>query len=167
MFFFHKLILSRLSQMKLTTITYVIVCVLFFDMISANPDIDELKRNSKTYLSDIKNEFFLIKKKIISPQNKRQFPYESFLDSLYFLSKKLDTQRKNMFSDLIGLDLTSKDYQYFDNLNRDSILLYNIIQSFRKIYRSYLSYDKSNRDYSFKQYALDMQNLLLLEKKLF
>ena len=84
MFFFHKLILSRSSQMKLTTITYVVVCVLFFDMISANPDIDELKRNSKTYLSDVKNEFFLIKNKIISPQNKRQFPYESFLEFSQF-----------------------------------------------------------------------------------
>ena len=89
------------------------------------------------------------------------------MDSLHFLSEKLYIQRKNMFSDLIELDLTSKDIQFFDNLNRDSILLYNIINCFGRIYYSYLNYDNTNRDYSFEQYALEMKNLLDLEKKLF
>ena len=90
------------------------------------------------------------------------------MDSLQFLSEKLDTQRKNMFSDLRGLDLTSKDIQFFDNLNRDSILLYNIINGFGRIYYYiYLNYDNTNRDYSFEKYALEMRNLLVLEQKLF
>ena len=152
--------------MKLTTTIYVVICILAIDAIYANSDIDKLKSSSNNYISTIKNEFLSIKNKIISPYNKKQFPYESFLDSLYFLSEKLDTQRKNMFSDLRGLDLTSKDIQFFDNLNRDSILLYNIINGFGRIYHSYLSYDKTNKDYSFEQYALEMRNLLVLEQKL-
>ena len=153
--------------MKLAIKIYFPICILFVDLVYANSDIDELKRSSKKNISGIKNEFILIKNKIISPYNKKQFPYESFLDSLYFLSEKLDTQRKNMFSDLRGLDLTSKDIQFFDNLNRDSILLYNIINRFGRIYHSYLSYDKTNKDYSFEQFTLEMKNLLVLEQIFF
>ena len=153
--------------MKLTTTIYVVICILAIDAIYANSDIDQLKSSSNNYISTIKNEFLSIKNKIISPYNKKQFPYESFLDSLYFLSEKLDTQRKNMFSDLRGLDLTSKDIQFFDNLNRESILLYNIINGFGRIYHSYLSYDKTNKDYSFEQFTLEMKNLLVLEQIFF
>ena len=153
--------------MKLTTSIYIVICILAIDAIYANSDIDKLKSNSNNYLSTIKNEFLSIKNKIISPYNKKQFPYESFLDSLHFLSEKLDKQRKNMFSDLRGLDLTSKDIQFFDNLNRDSILLYNIINRFGRIYHSYLSYDKTNKDYSFEQITLEMKNFLVLEQIFF
>ena len=148
--------------MKLATTIYVVICILAIDAIYADSDINELKSSSNYYISTIKNEFLSIKNKIISPYNKKQFPYDSFLDSLYFLSEKLDKLRKNMFSDLKGLDLTSKDIQFFDNLNRDSILLYNIINRFGSIYHSYLSYDKTNKDYSFEQFTLEMKNLLVL-----
>ena len=153
--------------MKLTITIYVSICILSVDLIYANSDIDELKRNSNNYISAIKNEFLLIRDKIISPYNKKQFHYESFMDSLHFLSEKLDTQRENMFSDLIGLDLTAKDIQFFDNLNRKSILLYNIINGFGRIYHSYIKKDKTNKDYSFEQYTLEMRNLLVLKQKLF
>ena len=153
--------------MKLTITIYVLIYILSVDLIYANSDIDELKRNSNNYISAIKNEFLLIRDKIISPYNKKQFHYESFMDSLHFLSEKLDTQRENMFSDLIGLDLTAKDIQFFDNMNRESILLYNIINRFGRIYHSYLNYGNTNRDYSFEQYALEMRNLLVLEQKFF
>ena len=153
--------------MKLTTTKYVVICILSINTIYANSNIDELKRSSNNYILALKNEFQSIKNKIISPYNKKQFHYESFLDSLHFLSEELDTKRKNIFSDLIGLDLTTKDIQFFDNLNKNSILLYNIINCFGRIYHSYLNYDNTNRDYSFEQYALEMKNLLDLEKKLF
>ena len=153
--------------MKLTSSLYVVICILSIDKIYSNSNIDELKRNSNNYISAIKNEFLLIRDKIISPYNKKQFHYESFMDSLHFLSEKLDTQRGNMFSDLIGLDLNAKDIQFFDNLNRESILLYNIINGFGRIYNSYLNKDKTNKDYPFEQYTLEMRNLLVLEQKLF
>ena len=152
--------------MKLTTTIYVVIYILAIDAIYANSDINELKSSSNYYISTIKNEFLSIKNKIISPYNKKQFHYESYMDSLHFLSEKLDIQRKNIFSDLIVLDLTKKDIQFFDNLNRESILLYNIINGFGRIYHSYLNYDNTNRYYSFKQYALEMGNLLVLEQKL-
>ena len=153
--------------MKLTTTIYVAICILFIDPIYANSDIDELKKSSNNYLAGLKNEFLSIKNKIISPYNKKQFHYESFLDSLHFLSEELDTKRKNIFSNLIGLDLTTKDIQFFDNLNKNSILLYNIINCFGRIYYSYLNYDNSKRDYSFEKYTLEMGSFLVLEKKLF
>ena len=153
--------------MKLAITLYVVVYILSIDKIYSNSNIDELKRNSNNYISTVKNEFLSIKNKIISPYNKKQFHYESYMDSLHFLSEKLDIHRKNIFSDLIVLDLTKKDIQFFDNLNRELILLYNIINGFGKIYQSYLNYDNTNRDYSFEQYALEMRNLLVLEKKLF
>ena len=152
--------------MKLTTTLYVIICFLSIDTIYSNSNIDELKRNSNNYISAIKNEFLSIKNKIISPYNKKQFHYESFLDSLHFLSAKLYIHRKNMFSDLTELDLTIKDIQFFDNLNRESILLYNIINGFGRIYHSCLSADNTSRYYSFEQYALEMRTLMVLEQKL-
>ena len=153
--------------MKLTTTLYVVICIISIDKIYAT-NIDELKRSSDKYISALKNEFLSIKNKIISPYNKKQLHYESSLCSLHFLSEKLHIQRKNMFSDLVGLDLTTKDIQFFDNLNRESILLYNIINSFGRIYYYiYLNYNNTNRDYSFEKYALEMRNLLVLEQKLF
>ena len=152
--------------MTLTTKLYIVICILSIDRIYSNSNINELKRNSNNYISAIKNEFLLIRDKIISPYNKKQFHYESFMDSLHFLAEKLDIHRKNIFSDLIALDLTKNDIKFFDNLNRESILLYNIINSFGRIYHSYLSSDNTNRYYSFEQYALDMRNLLVLEQKL-
>ena len=153
--------------MKLTATIYIVICILAIDAIYANSDIDKLKSSSNNFITTIKNEFLSIKNKIISPYNKKQFHYKSYLDSLHFLSEKLDKQRKNMFSDLRGLDLTSKDIQFFDNLNRDSILLYNIINGFGRIYHSYLSYGKTNKDYSFEQFTLEMKNLLVLEQIIF
>tara|TARA_B100000131_G_C17795016_1_gene482978 strand:+ start:125 stop:598 length:474 start_codon:yes stop_codon:yes gene_type:complete len=152
--------------MKLITAIYFVVCILYIDTVYANSDIDDLKMSSKNYISAIKNDFLSIKSKIISPYNKKQFHYQSFMDSLCFLSEKLDTYKKNMFSDLIELDLTTKDIQFFDDLNRESILLYNIINGFGRIYHSYLNFDNTNRDYSFEQYALEMKKLLVLEHKL-
>ena len=168
MFFLRNSIIHLSSHMKLTILIYVSICILPVNLIYANSsDIDELKSNSNNYMSAIKNEFLLVKNKIISPYNKKQYHYESFLDSLHFLSAKLDAQRKNMFSDLIGLDLTMKDIQFFDNLNRESILLFNIINGFGRIYYRYLNYDNTNTDYSFEQYTLEMKNLLVLEQNLF
>ena len=167
MWFFRNLILHCSSKMKLTTTLYILICIISVDLIYAESSIDELKRSSNNCISAIKNEFLSIKNKIFSPYNKKQFHFESFIDSLHFLSERLDIQRKNMFSDLIGLDITAKDIQFFDNLNSESILLYNIINGFGRIYQSYLNYNISNKVYSFKQYALDMKNLLVLEQKLF
>ena len=153
--------------MKLAPILYIVIWILSVDIIYASSNIFELKRSSNNYILAIKNEFLSIKNKIISPHNKKQFPYESYLDSLHFLSEKLDKRRKNMFSDLIDLDLNVKDIQFFENLNRNSILLYNIINGFGRIYHSYLIYDSPKRDYSFEQYTLEMKKLLVLEQKLF
>ena len=152
--------------MKLATTLYVVVCIFSIDKIYSISNTDKLKSSSNNYISVVKKEYLSIKNKIISPYNKKQFHYESYIDSLHFLSEKLDIHRKNIFSDLIELDLTKKDIQFFDNLNRESILLYNIINGFGRVYHSYLNYGNTNRDYSFEQYALEMRNLLVLEKKL-
>ena len=152
--------------MKLTIAIYVVIYILSFNKIYANSDIDELKRKSNNYILAFKNEFRSIKKKIISPYNKKQFYYGTYIDSLHFLSEKLDVHRKNIFSDLIVFDLTKKDIQFFENFNRESILLYNIINGFGRIYHSYLNYGNTNGDYSFEQYALDVRSLLVLEQKL-
>ena len=45
--------------------------------------------------------------------------------------------------------------------------VHNIINGMGKIYYSYLNYNNTNRDYSFKRYVLEMKNLLVLEQKLF
>ena len=153
--------------MKLTKTIFVFMCSLSFSQVYANSNIYILKSNSINDISDIKKEFLSIKNRITSPFNKKQFPNESFLDSLKFLSQKLDAQRKNMFSSLIGLDLENEDIQFFDNLNKESVLLYNIINGYGEICHSYLNYGNSNKDYSFEQYALEMRKLLILKQKLF
>ena len=153
--------------MKLAIKIYFIIYFLSVDVIYAISDIDDLKRNSNNYISAIKNEYLTIKNKITSPYNKKQFSYKSYLDSLHFLSEKLDTQRKKLFSDLKELNLTSKDAQFFDKFNRDSILLYNIINGFGMIYYNYLYFDDTKKDYSYEKFTFDIKNLTILEQKIF
>tara|TARA_Y100001970_G_C13877996_1_gene672396 strand:- start:243 stop:779 length:537 start_codon:yes stop_codon:yes gene_type:complete len=153
--------------MKLTKSLFIIICTLCIDTNYASSGIDELKESANDRISAIKTHYFLFKNKIISPYNKKQFPYEIFLDSLYTLSERLGKHRENMYFDLIGLDLTDRDIQFFENLNRESILLFNIIIGFRDIYCRYLSNDNASRRYSFAEYTLEMKNLLVLEQKLF
>ena len=78
--------------MKLTTTLYIVICIFSIDKIYSNSNIDELKRSSNNYISDLKNEFLSIKNKIISPYNKKQFHCETYIDSLHFLSEKFDWQ---------------------------------------------------------------------------
>ena len=153
--------------MKLKTTIYAIICILSFDANCANSQVEKLKRTSNNHIVVIKNKFISIKEKINSPYNKIYFPYESYLDSLHLLSENLDKKRKSIFSDLIEFDLTKKDIQFFSNLNKDIILLYNFIAGFQMVYHNYLIYGNSNRDYSFEKYTLDMKNLLAIEAKLF
>ena len=153
--------------MKILTAIYLVTSFLPADKIYFSSDIDEIKKSSINYILAAKKEFLSIKNKIISPYNKEQFSYETYLDSLYFLSEKLNNQRKNIFSELLRLDLTKENIQFFDNLNKESILLYNIINGLGRIYHSYFNYDNTNRNYSFEQYTLEMRNLLFLEQKLF
>ena len=167
MFFIHNLIFQYSTQMRLTKITFVFMCALSVSEVFPDSNIDLLKSNSLNDISDMKEEFLFIKNKIISPYNKKQFPYKSYLESLKFLSEKLDAKRKNIFSGLVGIDLKNEDVHFFDNLNKESILLYNIINGFRQIYHSYLSYGYFNNDYTFEQYASEMRKLLILERKLF
>ena len=117
--------------MRLTKITFVFMCALSVSEVFPDSNIDLLKSNSLNDISDMKEEFLFIKNKIISPYNKKQFPYKSYLESLKFLSEKLDAKRKNIFSGLVGIDLKNEDVHFFDNLNKESILLYNIINGFK------------------------------------
>ncbi len=153
--------------MKFKTIIYTMICILSFDANCSNSQIDKFKKISIDNIAGTKKKFLSIKKKIISPYNKIHFPYESYLDSLHFLSEKLDKQRKRMFSDLIEFDLKNKDIQFFNNLNKEMILLYNVIAGFQRIYHSYLIKGNSYRNYSFEKYTLDMRNFLAMEEKLF
>ena len=150
--------------MKLKITIYIVIWILFLNKIYANSDINELKKSSVNRISEVQKKFLSIKNKIISPYNKKQFPYESYLDSLYFLSEKLDKRRKNMFSELKRLDLSINDIQFFDNLNRDSILMYNIINGFARSYNCYLSSNNIDRVCSFETYNFETKKLLALEK---
>ncbi len=78
--------------MKFLTAIYLVTSFLSSDTTYFISDIDDMKRKSINYISVAKKEFLSIKNKMISPYNKEQFSYETYLDSLCFLSKELDNQ---------------------------------------------------------------------------
>ena len=75
-----------------------------------------------------------------------------------------EINRQKLFISIRDIDLLDDDIYFINELNNSSILLFNIINGFGRIYHTYLIHMISS-EYSLEQYSLDMENLLRLEKK--
>ena len=92
--------------------------------------------------------------------------YTNYLDSLRFLAGNLEINRQKLFLSIRDIDLSDDDIYFINEINNSSILLFNIINSFGRIYHTRLIHMISFENYSLDQYSLDMENLLRLEKNI-
>jgi len=132
--------------------------------LQANIDINEIKNGMYHEIIDIKNKYLNIKNEFLSPFNKANLSYDYCLDSLKFLSEHLEIKRQAMFTLIKDIDLAYDDICLIDELNSNSILLHNIINSFGGVYYSYLIL--INPSFSFDQYISGMEALFQLEKNI-
>ena len=132
--------------------------------LKANIDINEIKNDMYHEIIDIRNKYLTIKNELLSPFNKVNLSYDYCLDSLKFLSVHLEIKRRGMFLLIKDMDLSSYDLCKIDDLNNNSILLYNIINSFGSVYHSYLL--DINPSLSFYEYTCGMESLSHLEKNI-
>ena len=81
------------------------------------------------------------------------------------LAGNLEIKRQKLFLSIRDIDLSDDDIYFINELNNSSILLFNIINGFGKIYHTYLI-NMISSEYSLEQYSFDMESLLRLEKNI-
>ena len=132
--------------------------------LKANIDINKIKNDMYHEIVEIRNKYLTIKNEFLSPFNKANLSYDYCLDSLKFLSVHLEIKRRRMFFLIKDIDLSYDDICKIDDLNNNSILLHNIINSFGAVYHSYLIH--INLSLSFYEYTCGMESLSHLEKNI-
>ena len=142
-----------------------LICYLVnISSIHGNNDINKIKNNMYNDIIRVRNNYLSIKNSVLSPYNNVSVCYNSYLDSLKILSTQLEINRKELFFLIKEIDLSYNDILIIDDLNNNSILLYNIINGFGKVYNSYLF--NVNISYPFDKYSADIEALLELEKNI-
>ncbi len=145
------------------SIIHLLLYIFFLQPIYSNDNIQELKNTSLNDMKIIKYKYLSIKKKVYSPYNKKQINYDHYLDSLQVLSSELNSKRTNLFIKLKEFELSDKDIQFFAKINEKSILLFNIINNFGRMCRSYF-YCQDCKGFDLAEYALDTKILNALEQ---
>ena len=136
--------------------------------LQANIDINEIKDNMYYEIVNTKKKYLSIKNNFRSPyiNNTTNYSlYSNYLDSLRFLAGNLEINRQKLFLSIRDIDLSDDDIYFINELNNSSILLFNIINGFGRIYHTYLI-NMISSEYSLEQYSLDMEILLRLEKNI-
>ena len=147
---------------------YIYLPLLSINLIplQANVELDEIKNNMYYEIIDVKKKYLSIKKKVFSPYKNQNFSDINYLDSLMFLSDRLEENRHELFSSILDIDLSDDDIYFIDKLNNNSMILFYIINEFSRIYDRY-SINMTNLTYSsFKEYSFDMKKMLCLERNM-
>ena len=147
-----------------TLYLYLSYFLISVNSLQANIDINDIKDDMYHEIIDVRNKYLTIKNNLLSPFNKANSSYDYCLDSLKFLSEHLEVKRQAMFSLIKDIDLAYDDICLIDELNSNSILLHNIINSFGVVYHSYLLV--INPSFSFDKYIVGMEALFHLEKNI-
>ncbi|OUW78267.1 MAG: hypothetical protein CBD77_04570 [bacterium TMED217] len=129
-----------------------------------NGDINKIKNNMFNNIIRARDNYLTIKNSVLSPYNNVDISYNYYIDSLKTLSMQLEENRRELFSLTKKIELSHDDICSIDELNNNSILLYNIINGFGKAYSSYLF--NLNVSYSFDKYSADTKALFMLEKNI-
>ena len=146
---------------------YLPLLIIWAKPLQADIDINEIKDNMYYEIVNAKKKYQSIKNNFRSPyiNNINNYSlYTNYLDSLRILAENLEINRQKLFISIRDIDLLDDDIYFINELNNSSILLFNIINGFGRIYHTYLIHMISS-EYSLEQYSLDMENLLRLEKK--
>ena len=147
---------------------YLMLLIIWDKPLQANIDINEIKDNMYYEIVNTKNKYLSIKNNFRSPyinNTNNCSLYTNYLDSLRILAENLEINRQKLFISIRDIDLLDDDIYFINELNNSSILLFNIINGFGRIYHTYLIHMISS-EYSLEQYSFDMESLLRLEKNI-
>ncbi len=147
---------------------FLYLCLIYFliniSLVQGNNGINKIKNNMYNNIIEARNKYLSIKNSVLSPYNNASVSYNYYLDSLKILSTQLEINRKEVFFLIKEIELSYDDILTIDELNNNSILLYNIINGFGKVYNSY--FFNFNISYPFDKYSADIEALLKLEKSI-
>ena len=145
---------------------YLTLLIIWVKPLKANVDINEIIDNMYYEIVNTKKKYLSIKSNFRSPYINNYSLYTNYLDSLRLLAGNLEINRQKLFLSIRDIDLSDDDIYFINELNNSSVLLFNIINGFGRIYHTYLI-SMISSEYSLEQYSLDMESLLRLEKKIF
>ena len=102
---------------------YIYLPLLSINLIplQANVELDEIKNNMYYEIIDVKKKYLSIKKKVFSPYKNQNFSDINYLDSLMFLSDRLEENRHELFSSILDIDLSDDDIYFIVKLNNNFI----------------------------------------------
>ena len=143
---------------------YLTLLIIWVEPLKANVDINEIIDNMYYEIVNTKKKYLSIKSNFRSPYINNYSLYTNYLDSLRLLAGNLEIKRQKLFLSIRDIDLSDDDIYFINELNNSSVLLFNIINVFGRIYHNYLI-NMIGSEYSLEQYSLDMESLLRLEKK--
>ena len=144
---------------------YLTLLIIWVEPLKANVDINEIIDNMYYEIDNTKKKYLSIKSDFRSPYINNYSLYTNYLDSLRLLAGNLEIKRQKLFLSIRDIDLSDEDIYFINELNNNSILLFNIINSFGRIYDTYLI-NMISSEYSLEQYSFDIESLLLLEKNI-
>ena len=144
---------------------YLMLLIIWDKPLQANIDINEIKDNMYYEILNTKKKYLSIKSDFRSPYINNYSLYTNYLDSLRLLAGNLEIKRQKLFLSIRDIDLSDDDIYFINELNNNSILLFNIINGFGSIYHIYLV-NMISYEYSLEQYSFDMKSLLRLEKNI-
>ena len=144
---------------------YLTLLIIWVKPLKANVDINEIIDNMYYEIVNTKKKYLSIKSNFRSPYINNYSLYTNYLDSLRLLAGNLEIKRQKLFLSIRDIDLSDEDIYFINELNNNSILLFNIINSFVRIYDTYLI-NMISSEYSLEQYSFDMEILLRLEKNI-
>ena len=145
-------------------IYFLILLIPFNSFALADEDsIENLLDDMKKEVAELENEYYFLKKNILSPTNDANTNYDKFLDSLRQVSIQLKNERIEIFAKIVDLEIDQKNIIVLSKLNSKAIVLNNIIAHFHNIYQNYHPFIKS-KSYSFETYGYNIKGLNDLEK---
>ena len=125
--------------------------------------IENILDDMDRMVAKIEDEYYFLKKNILSPTNDANTNFDKYLDSLRKVSIKLKNKRIEIFAKIVGFEINHKNIIVLSKLNSKALALNNTVSQFHKIYQNYHPFIKS-KSYSFETYGHNIKDLNDLEK---
>ena len=139
--------------------------VIQISLVFSHTLVDDLKKDNYNFLVKSKLKYFSMKKDIFSPYENYNNSEISYADSLQILLESIENKRRLMFINIKDMILLYDDIIHIEKLNDGFMGVTRVVTNFYKILIEVSKFDNGG-NYSIREYADDINNLHLLEKKM-
>ena len=145
-------------------IYFLSLLIPFNSLALANGDsIEKILDDMDKIVAKLEDEYYFLKKNILSPANDANTNFGKYLNSLRQVSFQLKSERIEIFAKIFDLEIDQKNIMVLSKLNSKAVALNNTITHFHNIYQNYHPLIKS-KSYSFETYGYNIKVLNDLEK---